>query len=62
MMAAIKISIVWIPLSLMFFIAQYGGGSHLQPWQAIVMIGPALLIASIELIKSLMETRHERQR
>lgn len=57
MKTAIKIAMLWIPLSLIFFIVQYGGDSHLQPWQAIVMIGPALLLMSIELIKSLMETR-----
>lgn len=57
MMTAIKIAMLWIPLSLIFFITQYGGNSHLQPWQAIVMVGPALLLASIELLKSLMEAR-----
>lgn len=57
MMAAMKIAMLWIPLSLLFFIAHYGGEARLQPWQAIAMIGPALLLASIELIKSLMETR-----
>lgn len=57
MITAIKIAMLWIPLSLMFFIAHYGGEAHLQAWQAVVMIGPALLLVSIELLKSLMETR-----
>lgn len=49
MITAIKIALVWIPASILLFIVHYGGDTRLQPWQAIVSIGPALLLVIIDL-------------
>ncbi|MBD8129004.1 hypothetical protein IFU23_05770 [Pantoea agglomerans] len=57
MITAIKIAMLWIAMSLMIFITHYGGGAPLQPWQAIVSVGPALLLLIVELINTLMKAR-----
>lgn len=52
MITAIKISLLWIPISILFFIIRYGGDSSLQAWQAMVSGTPVLLVTIVELVKS----------
>lgn len=42
-MLALKLSFMWVPISLVLFIIWFGMDSTLKPWQAIVMFSPAII-------------------